>query len=118
MEKRCKVTESRASDGFTSAAKARKKVRSLGYFSAAVGGCAAKVQAPCKNVPERFVFNPWHRCCVAGRDFDQVLAFVGVGEDLSLLPQRAKEAEDEVALQQFFFWPSKGQSGVKQFLFM
>lgn len=36
----------------------------------------------------------------AGRDFDQVLAFVGVGQDLSLLPQRAKESEDEAALLQ------------------
>ena len=36
----------------------------------------------------------------AGRDFDQILAFVGVGQDLSLLPQRAQESENEAALLQ------------------
>ena len=34
----------------------------------------------------------------AGRDFDQILAFVGVGQNLSLLPQRAQESEKEAAL--------------------
>jgi len=31
----------------------------------------------------------------SGRDFDQILAFVGVGQDLSLLPQRDKGSEEE-----------------------
>lgn len=34
----------------------------------------------------------------SGRDFDQILAFVGVGQNLSLLPQRAQESEKEVEI--------------------